>query len=736
MNTSTDGQLDELDRLLAEAQSTSPLDRVTVVVPTRAAGVHLRRGLGTVRGLSNVVFRTLTDLVGELGRPELAPGLRAAGPPVIREAVRQVLLAEPSGHPGLAHSPRAIAELAGVLGELWLTDDGATALLRQVPGDGDRLVNLLEAVDRHLARHGFADPRTLADAAARTPDPAGALGTLVLWRLAALPARHRSLLATLGRRGITIHPAPGNEADVPEATRIVACSDPDEEVRAVLRLVLAAADEGVPLWRMAVVHPSGDRYRRIAHQQLARAGVPVSGSAPTALSESATGRAAIGLLALAGTSWRRDQVIRWLESAPVTTGPRGVRVPVDRWDDVSARAGVVEGLEQWVDRLERFALGGSGRHDHVARTDIESEAARRCAGFVVTLAAEANPAGLRRWSEFAGWARRLLDLYLLPDDGAVLWPESERLAGRDVRRALEDLGALDAIAGSTDLSWFRHALAGELRGRRLRRDGEADQDDDEPYDVRVLPGATGQGVFVGSFGDARGLTFDRCFAVGLADGLAPAYIDEGLLPDLGSAAPPGWPTTIARQAAQRSDFCQALATAATSLVATWPRVDPRSGRALNRSRWLDGLGDDESVPSFEAGLRDVLRGNAAASPADRRLALLLGSARQSADLRRHPLVDGAPRAGEAVPLAQAYGAALARQAPEFSRFDGYVGAVDPAQAGIDQELSPTRLEQYAHCPRKFLLDRQLHVLAPFRPEATEQMEPRDRGTLIHAILET
>jgi len=737
MDRATASQYGDLERLIDGGQAASPLDRVTVAVPGRATGVHLRRALGTTRGLCNVVFRTMHDLVSELARPALPGGVREASASVVREALRQVLLAERSGRSALAHSPRAVAELAGVLGDLWLADPRAVESLRRVSEDGAGLVALLDAVDRHLASHGFADPGSLIEVAAGIPDPAGALGTLALWRLPTLPGRHRLFLEALAEHGLTIALAAGDTGAAPLDPRVIACRDPDEEVRAVVRLLLAAADRGVPLWRMAIVHPAGDRYRRIAHQQLALADVPVSGTASSALSESASGRAAIGLLALAGSTWRRDEVIRWLECAPVTTGPRGVRAPVDRWDDVSARAGVVESLDQWAERLERFAAMGAGRQDHVARNASESQAAHRLAEFVATLAREADLGERRRWTDFCDWIRRLLDLYVLPEDGAAVWPPIERLAALDVRQVIEDLKALDAVSAGTDLPWFRHTLAGELRSRRLRRDHEGDDETDAANDVRALPGATGSGVFVGSFADARGLGFEHCFAVGLADGLAPAYLDEGLLPDLGGDAPPGWPTTLNRQEEQRSDFCEALASARAPAVATWPRVDPRTGRELTRSRWLDGLASEE-VASFEAGLRGVVAGQPAASGADRRLALLFDAAGRSIDLRGHSLVtDAGPGADplDVIALREAYGAAVARQSPEFSRFDGYVGTIGAEEAGIDRELSPTRLEQYAQCPRKFLLDRQLHVLAPFRPEANEQIEPRDRGTLIHGILE-
>src|ERR1700689_483166 len=98
----TTGQINELERLIERAQSSGPLDRVTVLVPTRPAGVHLRRALGTARGLCNVVF--------ELARPELAQGTRPAVVPIVREALRQVLLAGDATRTPLAHSPRAVSE--------------------------------------------------------------------------------------------------------------------------------------------------------------------------------------------------------------------------------------------------------------------------------------------------------------------------------------------------------------------------------------------------------------------------------------------------------------------------------------------------------------------------------------------------------------------------------------------------------------------------------------------------
>jgi len=80
-------------------------------------------------------------------------------------------------------------------------------------------------------------------------------------------------------------------------------------------------------------------------------------------------------------------------------------------------------------------------------------------------------------------------------------------------------------------------------------------------------------------------------------------------------------------------------------------------------------------------------------------------------------------------------AARDRMGEDFTRFDGNVGMglVSPFLA--DAPMSATRLEVYAKCPRRFLYDRVLQVSKRTLPEDIWQMEPPERGTLVHAILE-
>jgi hypothetical protein len=64
-------------------------------------------------------------------------------------------------------------------------------------------------------------------------------------------------------------------------------------------------------------------------------------------------------------------------------------------------------------------------------------------------------------------------------------------------------------------------------------------------------------------------------------------------------------------------------------------------------------------------------------------------------------------------------------------FDGYIGPLATAISSF----SPTQLEDFGECPQKFLLKHILGVTDIDHPERELQINPRDKGTIDHAILE-
>jgi hypothetical protein len=200
--------------------------------------------------------------------------------------------------------------------------------------------------------------------------------------VAGLTGTARADRAVLTLAGELDAPVDTAHADAPvvtptHGTRVVSTSDPDDEVRAVVRLVVDAAREGVPLERMAVLYGAPDPYARLVHEQLAAAGIPHNGAAVRTLAGSVLGRGLLGLLALPDRDYHRHDVMALLASVPVRH--RGVAVPGSRWERVTRDAGIVRGAVQWEERLARHrSVLEAELQLELAVTEHEPRPARAC----------------------------------------------------------------------------------------------------------------------------------------------------------------------------------------------------------------------------------------------------------------------------------------------------------------------------------------------------------------------
>ncbi|HXW38444.1 MAG TPA: hypothetical protein VEJ44_02020, partial [Acidimicrobiales bacterium] len=240
--------VDRLSDAIAEAQSSDPFSPVIVVVPSPYARVQLRRVVGERRGLCNVAFRTWGELVADLARAAGDPSIKLPSRRLVDEGLRQVLLAEPSPFESLARSPVARAQLVRIFDDLWR---GGADLIDALSGAGGMprsLVGLLAALEAHLAGRGFTDPGRVLDLAGRaTVD--SSIGTIVRWCPGPLRTRDQAVIDRLVEAGVTLVTIETHGGTV---GRLVACTDPDAEMRVVTRRVLASVLDGVPLWRQAV----------------------------------------------------------------------------------------------------------------------------------------------------------------------------------------------------------------------------------------------------------------------------------------------------------------------------------------------------------------------------------------------------------------------------------------------------------------------------------------------------
>ncbi len=725
--------------LVAAKQGSDPLTPVSVAVPSPYAGLSLRRELGRRRGLVNVRFLALSRIAELLGAPQLAAAGRTPLTGARRtEAVRAVLEADPGPFAAVASHRGTEEGLAATITEL---RRAAPRVLDALAGRGPRGAALLHLYRAYLElTAGSYDDQDLAraaaDAAATESPGLTELGHVVVHlprRLSVAEATLVRSLAAVGRATVVLAgPVP---AMPPVADRVLSAPDPEDEVRAVLRRLLARAGEGASLSRMAILYPVRDPYARLVPEVLSGAAVPWNGPSPSRLADSVAGRVLGTLVSLVDDDFARDAVVDWLVSGPILDSA-GRRVPGARWDLLSRAAGVVAGPLQWTDRLARHReqLRGAwvaARDDdqqpewRVGRLERDREHVEQLEAFMAELVARAQPPTAPTWAAFSAWCRSLLARYLGGEGRRSGWPEVELDAARRVDAILADLATLDDLGAGVDLSRFRVAL-------------------DVGLDVPAAHvGRFGTGVFVGPLAAAVGATFDTIVILGGTEGTLPARgREDPFLPDADRAAL-GLPTTATRRAEDRDDYVAAL-TAGAHTVLCFPRADPRAQqarlparwlletatahaghpmtaealRALGRERWLD------VVESFEQGVTSDAEPGSLTERDLRSLAAWRASGRS---VREHPLATGA--------LERGFTLAGDRVSTRFTSFDGNAGPSPVLDRATGQPFGATALQDWATCPRRYFLGRVLHVREVPRPEATENLSALDEGTLLHAILE-
>jgi ATP-dependent helicase/nuclease subunit B len=768
---------ESLHRVVVAAKDGDPLAPVTVVVPTNYVGVAARRALGSGRlgpltpagvGVAGVTFLTAYRLAELLGAPALAlVGRRPVSSPVLAAAIRAVLARDPGVFAAVAEHPATEQALVASYRELSaLTDAQLQALTTAGPRTAD-VVRVCRAARRALAADWFdeQDLMTSAELAIGAGTPLLAdVGTVVVHLPQDLSPPAVSLLRAVGARvplvvvaGVTSNARAdravldlaasigGTASAVPEApdaaavvtepcgTRVVSTSDPDDEVRAVVRLVVESLREGVPLERMAVLYGATEPYARLVHEQLAAAGIPHNGAAVRTLAGSALGRGLLGLLGLPDRDFHRHDVMALLASVPVRH--RGVPVPSSRWERITRDAGVVRGPAQWHDRLERHARtleqelalerAVTERDPHPERYERALAATASLQEFTTDVfrALTVEAARARGWSGLVDWASRLVQDFLGEDSTRGSWPEEEQHAAEKVEAALERLAGLDALEDAPTVDVFRRTLELEL---------DADLG-------RV--GRLGDGILMGHVALGLGLDLDRVFVCGLAEGTYPARVrEDSLLPDTDRRLAGGaLPLRRSRVDDDHRRLLAALASARDARVLLYPRGDLRRTTERMPSRFLldtttalagrrlyaddlEGMRADwfTPVPSFAAGLARV---EFPATEQEHRLRSLLAHTRAGGGVAAHELRDLDPV------LARGLDCVLSRASTQFTRFDGNIaGVAVPVPGGPDAPVSPTRLESWARCPFDYLMQHVLRVEVPELPEEVYELSPLERGS--------
>jgi hypothetical protein len=152
------------------------------------------------------------------------------------------------------------------------------------------------------------------------------------------------------------------------------------------------------------------------------------------------------------------------------------------------------------------------------------------------------------------------------------------------------------------------------------------------------------------------------------------------------------------------------------------------------SRWASELfgGRHTGVPSFAGSVRRVVDGAVpAADSTDFELASLAEPGGWSGRSgRSHRWLESLDP-----DFARCRGSVVRRRHHGLSAFAGYVPAAGDGPDAWSAVMSATPLQSLAECPFRFFLQRKLNVSVVEAPERRIQIDPRDRGSLMHAVLE-
>ncbi|MEV6487492.1 PD-(D/E)XK nuclease family protein [Actinoplanes sp. NPDC051633] len=658
---------------VAALKRDDPMAPVTVLVRTNLTGTHVRRalahGVGGGPGIAVLDVLTVDRLAERIGAPVMAgSGRRPATRPVLAAAWRRALQIDPGHFGPVAGHPATVRALAAAHTQLREVDEpGLDKIAAAGPISAD-LVRLHRIVEDTLA----ADWYDVVDLRAIARDLPPAVVTFLLEDLR--PSEQAMLDRVADRIDIG---AVEREARPHE---VISASDADDEVRAIVRRVMADLRE-TPAHRVAILHGADRPYARLLADHLRAAGIRWHGRGVTPTAERRLARVLTNLFATARNNWRRADVIGVLADTEART--------TARWERISRAAGVIQG-DDWDSRLKAYAAArrAAGRHD----ADSADELRRAVTDLQDRMR---DGESLRSWTALAEWGRQTYAALVGEPEERRL-PEAEKRAAVAVARTLDAVAGLDTVEPAADLSLLDVTLDLELA-------------DDLPSHGRI-----GDGVLVAPISGATGLDVDKAYVLGLAEDIVPGRIGvDALLPDEIRELVPGQLATTAERVARIRRQVWAAFAVASAVVASYPRGDLRRSAERRPSRWLPAT-VTEQLPSYAAALTATTE-----LASDQEWRIRQATAGRIDD----PIV------------ALAAEMRRARASDLLTRFDGDLSGhdlPDPAGGGL---ISPTSLEAWIRCPHGYLMEKLLRVRPVEALEEQLTISPIELGNLYHHALD-
>ncbi len=500
------------------------------------------------------------------------------------------------------------------------------------------------------------------------------------------------------------------------SVRILSAAGESLECVEIARLIRDEARRGVRFQEMAVLLRQPSAYAPHLASAFDRAGIDAFFLEGVPRVDPAA-RALSLYLDLLDGDLDRSPVLEFLTTAQVPYRsflPADARISPARWDRISAKAGIVSGIETWRINLGK-AVESAEEGDYAADEVPLINALRQVI--------DRLEMSLSAFPQEGSW-REFLDATVAALEA---WITRSALTAERLSRVLSPM---ERFAPAPTRRQFI-SRAQDLLASQVYREGDL---------------ADGR-VFVGSVDVAQGLQFKVVFVPGLVERRFPSIVrpDPLLLDEERVLLSDGLETTGERQEQERVRFARACAAAGESLVLSYPRIDAQGGRERVPSSFL--LRAASAATGRRVSAEDLRRMAAAGETSlgrpypqtadtaidglERDLALVASGVKGAA---RH-LIDDAPT------IARALQAERSAWAKDLTAYDGVVNLKPwPAFAARlrlhGRSVSATRIEAFGACPYRHLLSAGLGLREWEEPERAYVLTGRDRGSVIHAVLDT
>jgi len=514
-------------------------------------------------------------------------------------------------------------------------------------------------------------------------------------------------------------PLEEDTAAAPE-TALFSAPDAVEEAREVVRRIIEMREAGGPGFGETAILPWSPGDWPPLREALEEARIPWYSRISSYKAAEPVRIGAARLLDVLCGDGGRSGLVDLLISSPISAGDAGAQGtdPFALWVRLSAGEGM-RGDAGWdvenarlLEKLGRHEeeAGGSGGPRQPGILEIATGAIS-----VIERARKAF-AGADDWSGFSS---------AFADAVSVLFGAD---AAADVVRTVEGLASLDGITASCDAGRFRRIAAAALAGG-AESGGRFG----------------GEGVNVILAGQARGLRFEATFMTGLREGSVPGrarqdpFIKDSEREAIAKVTDGDVRLSIRGGRLEESAlvFRMACSSASSRLDCSWPRLETGGNREYMPSsylRFVPGLPAGPSMRSA-AAIRIPMRGR----PEGTEVPLgeddfdFLMSGRRLGKNIHYPSS-----------IFFRMGTSLIRARWGTRRFTPYDGVfesqealeeIDAALAGRGWNLSATTLQSWAECPFAFLVEKLIGVESVEEPERELTIDPMQRGTLTHRVLE-